>query len=158
MLLDEGVAADFELYGDGPDEAALRAVVSSRGHASRVAFRPFHSDFSEVLRSWDIAVVPSVVDSFPFVPLEAMATGIPVVASAVGGIPEALTDGTEGTLVPPGDPARLAAALRRLLADEQLRRRMGEAGVARISARFTWRRAAQDYIGLYEHLLRAEGA
>jgi glycosyltransferase involved in cell wall biosynthesis len=151
-LLDEGVAAEFELYGDGPEGPALRALVASRGHGSHFRFQAFHDDFPDVLRSWDIAVVPSVVDSFPFVPLEAMATGIPVIASGVGGIPEALHDGAEGLLVPPGDAASLAAALRRLLADAALRRRMGAAGVARVRGRFTWARAAHDYLDLYDRV------
>ena len=153
IVLDNGVAADFELYGDGPEEPALRAIVASKGYAQRITFHPFRRDFAEVLRSWDIAVVPSLVDSFPFVPLEAMATGIPVVASAVGGIPEAVNDGVDGLLVPPGDAARLARSLHRLVENRELRRELGSAGVSKIRQKYTWTRAAHDYLQIYEHIL-----
>jgi glycosyltransferase involved in cell wall biosynthesis len=153
MLLRQGVQAEFELYGDGPEEAALRAFVASQGLAGNIKFYPFRPDFPAVLRSWDVAVVPSVVDSFPFVPLEAMATGVPVVASAVGGIPEALRDGAEGLLVPPARADLLAAALGRLLVDSGLRERMGAAGISAVRGRFTWRRAAEDYLALYDRVL-----
>jgi len=152
-LLDQGVQAEFELYGDGPEKAALLALVASQGRAARIKFFPFRPDFEAVLRSWDVAVVPSVVDSFPFVPLEAMATGVPVVASAVGGIPEALHDGVEGLLVPPARADLLAVALGRLLSDAGLRGRMGAAGISAVRERFTWRRAAHDYLALYDRVL-----
>ena len=153
LLLDQGAPAEFRLYGDGPEGAALRSLVKARGHAGRIEFLPFQPDFEKILREWDIAVVPSVVDSFPFLVLEAMATGIPVVASRVGGIPEALHDGVEGLLVPASRADLLASAVNRLLADASMRERMGAAGLAACRQRFTWRQAALDYLRIYDRIL-----
>jgi glycosyltransferase involved in cell wall biosynthesis len=85
--------------------------------------------------------------------LEAMAAGLPVVASAVGGIPEIVVDGETGLIVPPRDPDALAAALRRLLDDPELRRRMGDAGRARAEEHFDVERSRREHLALYDRLL-----
>ncbi len=100
---------------------------------------------------------PSVYEPFGIVNLEAMACRAPVVASAVGGIPEIVVDGETGFLVPPGDPAALAERMNRLLKDKELRHRMGAAGRARVLERFTWRAIAGRTRELYE-VLCAGGA
>jgi len=113
-------------------------------------------------------VCPSVYEPFGIINLEAMACGCPVVASRVGGIPEAVADGETGTLVPlesrggadfePRDPRRfsadLARAINALWADEPLRRRMAEAGRQRVEARFSWAMIARRTLGHYEELVR----
>ena len=85
--------------------------------------------------------------------LEAMAAGLPVVASAVGGIPELVVDGETGLLVPPGDPDALADALGKLITDPELRQRLGAAGRARAEACFDLPGFRQAHIRLYEELL-----
>jgi alpha-maltose-1-phosphate synthase len=93
---------------------------------------------------------PSVYEPFGLINLEAMACGTPVVASAVGGIPEVVVDGETGLLVPPGDPGILAAALGRLLADPARGARLGTAGRRRVEERFSWERIAERTIAVYE--------
>jgi glycosyltransferase involved in cell wall biosynthesis len=101
----------------------------------------------------DLFVCPSVWDDpFPLVNVEAMAAGTPVVASRVGGIPEAVVDGETGLLVPPADPAALAGALTSLVDDAERRQRMGAAARARAAA-FTWEKAADRLDDLYREVL-----
>lgn len=100
-----------------------------------------------------LAVVPSLYDSFPFTVLEAMATGAPIVASRVGGIPEAITSGEEGILVEPGAPDQLAEAIVGLLQDPGQRRRLGASARRRAFTEFTWTRTARaTYEGYCEAL------
>jgi glycosyltransferase involved in cell wall biosynthesis len=84
-----------------------------------------------------VLVHPALRDPFPLALLEGMALARPIVASAVGGIPEMLVDGTSGRLVPSGDSAALAAAVIELLADAPRRRRMGDAALARLTGTFS---------------------
>lgn len=90
--------------------------------------------------------------------LEAMASGVPVVASAVGGIPELVVDEETGLLVEPGDPQALAAAIARLINDAELRQRFAAAGHARASRLFGLERWRQEHLNLYRHLLDEHGA
>jgi hypothetical protein len=82
-----------------------------------------------------------------------MASGLAVVGSRVGGIPETMVDGVTGLLVPPGDVGALAAAVGRLLEDEPMRRRMGDAGRAMVKEKFAWPRLAEQVIEVYREVL-----
>jgi glycosyltransferase involved in cell wall biosynthesis len=141
------------LAGDGPEERRLRTLAASGGLASLVEFAGHSSDAPRFLATLDIYVHPCLVSGMPNAVLEAMATGLPVVATAVGGTPEAVVDGETGLLVPPRDPEALAAALERLIADEPLRRRMGAAGRARVEAHFSVERMVADTEALLERVL-----
>ena len=102
----------------------------------------------------EIAVVPSLYEGFGFPAAEAMSCKLPVVATRGGALPEVVgQDGDAGILVPPGDPGSLAAAIKHLLSDEPLRRKMGEAGRKRIEQNFTWEQAAKKVLNVYEELL-----
>ena len=102
-----------------------------------------------LLCSADLVVCSPWYEPFGLVPLEAMACGVPVVASAVGGMLDTVADGETGRLVPPQDPAALAAAVRELLADPARRRAFGRAGVRRARSRYSWDAvAARDRRGL----------
>ena len=96
-----------------------------------------------------VVVFPSRRDGFPVACAEAMAHGRPVVATAVGGLPDMVVDGETGLLVPPGDPGALRAAVDRLLADADLRRRLGAAGRERIAALSSWERVIDDTLAAY---------
>jgi glycosyltransferase involved in cell wall biosynthesis len=110
-------------------------------------------DVPELLAAADLFVLSSRSEGLPLSVIEAMAAGLPVVASAVGGIPELVVDGETGVLVPPGDARALASALRRLLADPQLRRQMGDAGRLRAQQLFDLPRFHAEHLALYARLL-----
>ncbi len=102
----------------------------------------------------EICVVPSLYEGFGLPAAEAMACGLPVVSTTGGALPEVVgQDGDAGILIPPAQPEALAAAIRTLLADAPLRRRMGEAGRRRIESEFTWQRAAQKTVEVYREVM-----
>jgi glycosyltransferase involved in cell wall biosynthesis len=107
------------------------------------------------LRASDALLLPSLDEGLPTVILEAMACGIPVVATDCGGVSEAITDGVEGLLVPPRDSAALAQALERLWRDPQLGARMGEAGRRTATSRFTLERQLDEFLAMYREVARA---
>lgn len=125
------VARDLHLVivGDGPDLRRLRAFVGRAGGATEFThFVPRRSDAAALLPHADVVLVPSRAGSGRQVILEAQAAGVPVVATRVPGPADLIDDGVTGILVPPHDPPSLATALRQLLEDDNLRRRIGDAG------------------------------
>ena len=128
------VRATFLIIGDGPMRAEWTALAERHGVGDRVQWAGHCRDVGARLAGCDLFVHPSFDDAFPTVLLEAMAAGLPVVASRVGGIPEIVEDGVTGRLVPPGDAGRLAAAINEVLAHPGS---MGEAGRARARREFT---------------------
>ncbi|KRA03611.1 glycosyl transferase [Achromobacter sp. Root565] len=121
--------AHLVLAGDGmPVFERLKAQVESLGLASRVHFLGRRHDIGNVLQAFDVFALPTHREAFGTAFVEAAAMGVPVIGTDVGGVPETMQAGVTGLLVPPRDPAALAAALESLLADPERRRRMGEAG------------------------------
>ena len=119
-----------------------------------VHFTGQRADVARLLGALDIFVLPSLREALPIAVMEAMAMGLPVVATRVGGIPEVVEDGMTGCLVPPGDEAALAAALGRLVADPALAARLGAAGRARVQAQFTVEQMVRRVEHLYDELAR----
>ena len=136
------------LAGEGDLRAELEAQAAALGAPVRLVGALDRASVAQALAAADIVVVPSVVDragnvdGLPNVLLEAMAAGRAVIASRVAGIPDVLTDGVDGILVPPNDPMALAAALARLSADPALRTRLGDAARSTVTRRLSWDRAA----------------
>ena len=128
--------ARFPIVGDGPLRGELELFAERVGLSGRAFFLGFRSDASSIMRSLDVLVVPSRTEGSPLVTLEAMAAGVPVLASAVGGIPDQIRHESEGLLVPPGDPVALSDALLRLLEDPGFARALGEAGSLRAATEF----------------------
>lgn len=114
------------IVGDGPSRAKLERQARSLPESADVRFLGYREDVEDVFAASDLAVLPSRNEGLPRVALEAMATGCPVVAARVGGVPEIVRPEREGLLVPPEDPEALAEALARALDDPALRRRLGE--------------------------------
>jgi glycosyltransferase involved in cell wall biosynthesis len=106
-----------------------------------------------LLRSAEVVVCAPWYEPFGIVPLEAMACGVPVVASAVGGLTDTIVDGVTGSLVPPRKPAALAAAVRELLWNPGLRVAYGSAAADRARARYSWNKIAADTVALYDRIV-----
>lgn len=142
------------LVGDGPERADLEQQVADAGLADRVIFEGQVVDGAARFADAQFALLVSHSESSPNVILEAMGYGLPVVATAVGGVPELVIDEKTGLLVTPGAPDELAAAIARLAADPLLRQRWGRAG--RLAAEpFSWPRAAERHEALYREILSA---
>ncbi len=141
------------LCGSGEEEDTLRHETAALGLTPSVTFAGFVADVRATLARADIFVMPSVSEGLGVAVLEAMAMGRPVVASATGGLPEAVVDGETGLLVPPGEPAALAEALVSLLRDPRRARQMGEAGRERALAHFDRPRIVPRILALYEELV-----
>ena len=126
--------------------------------ADRVRFtgRVPHEDVPALLKSADVVVSVPWYEPFGIVPVEAMACGKAVVVSAVGGHLDTVEDGGTGRLVPPRDPAALAAVLTQLLAEPGLRRKLGTAGAARAAARYSWDTVAAETEVVYYACVRQE--
>jgi glycosyltransferase involved in cell wall biosynthesis len=129
--------AQIAVWGEGPELASLRSRARQVGAAEAVHFLGPSSAPLSALRGADVFVHPSWAESFPYVILEAMAVGLPIVASDVGGVGEALVDGESGLLVPAGDRDALTRALIDLLDDAGRRARMGDAGKRRVERCFS---------------------
>jgi glycosyltransferase involved in cell wall biosynthesis len=136
--------ATLTLVGDGPDRAALAALAETVGVAKAVTFAGYRSqdEVARLLGEADVFVLPSFAEGVPVVLMEAMASGLPVVATRIAGVPELVEDGEHGLLAPPGDPDSLAAAIAALLSDPARRHRMGAAACARVAADYDARREA----------------
>lgn len=142
--------AGEDLESGGAYRSALERQAADLGLGERVRFLGRRDDVSALLAAAAALVLPSWIEGLPLVVLEAMAAGLPVVATSVGGTPEAVVDGETGLLVPPRDVPALAAAIDALVADPERARGMGEAGRRRARERFDASTAAQRILGFYE--------
>jgi len=145
------------IVGEGPERQRLEAEIRRLGLERAVVLAGDRSDVADLLARADIFVLSSTSEGMPLSILEAMAAELPVVASAVGGVPEAVEDGDTGLLVPPQDPVPLAAALERLLADPALRRRLGASGRARVREHFGLEAFQQAHVDVYRRELVRRG-
>lgn len=158
LLHEEGIDLACTLIGDGPDRVELAGAIAGAGLEGRVQLggRRTRSDIAGLLRSAHAVAVPSIPtaegkrEGIPVVLMEAMASGVPVVASGLSGIPELVDDGVSGLLVPPGDPRSLARALRRLHDDPALRERLARAGRAKVVREFDVRANAAKLVRQFE--------
>jgi glycogen synthase len=143
------------IAGEGPDRAKLEARAAELGIADTVVFLGLVSRASlpALFAAADAFVLASRREAFGLVALEAMAAGVPLVATTVGGVPEIATDGQSGLLVAPGDPDALGAALVRLLSEPDLRSLLAEGGRAR-AREHSWARAVDAYEALYREVIR----
>lgn len=141
------------LCGDGEERIELEAEARRLGLAKRVRFLGSRSDVPEVLGASDVFVLSSLYEGHPLSVMEAMAAGRPVVATAVGGVPEIVRPGETGLLVPPGDVEALAAAMARLARDREERERLGRQGAQVAAKCFDVSTMAQAYDRLYQELL-----
>jgi glycosyltransferase involved in cell wall biosynthesis len=151
--LDAGAPIRFVAVGQGPLEAAVRTQASRLGLGDAFEFLGFRADALDVLAAGDIFTLSSKAEGYPVSLMEALALGLPVVATAVGGIPEAVRSGVEGLTVPPSRPDLLGDALAQLAGDAERRAQFGRAARAR-SALFDIRRATERIEAVYNEARR----
>ena len=142
------------LVGDGTERESLRRLANELNLDGVVRFAGLRPQLPSFHFLFDVSVLSSVSEGFPNSLVEAMAAGRPIVATNVGGVPDAVRDGENGLLVPPGDPAAFAAALEQLLASPRRRQAMGAAGASRARTEFHARHVVGSLESLYDRLLR----
>ncbi|HXE79482.1 MAG TPA: glycosyltransferase family 4 protein [Vicinamibacterales bacterium] len=150
--------ARFVILGEGPLRSALEQQVRHLRLEKHVFLPGFRADVLGWLKGADVFVMPSELEGLGTSILDAMAAGLPVVASRTGGIPEVIEDGTTGLLVPPRSAQDLAASILRLLGDAALRERMGQAGWARVREHFTVERMVEGTRRVYRQVVERVSA
>jgi L-malate glycosyltransferase len=159
LLREASTKVTMLVAGDGPERANLETLAGQLELGSdRLRLLGYRSDISELLSAADFFVLPSLTEGLPLSILEAMAQALPVVATPVGGIPEVITDGLNGLLVPVNQPAALSAAIAKLAGDPILRRSLGETACSHAHDHFSFERMAQRYEELYRSLLARDRA
>ena len=157
VLLDAvALMDDFEgsvcIVGDGPLYDSLASKIEERGLSDRVFLTGYRDDVPRVLAASDVLVLPSFREGTPRVITEAMASGLPVVATDIAGIPEQIVDGENGYLIPAGDAAAVRERLGELVADSELRERMGKQGLERVEE-FSVEAMIEELDGVYRKLV-----
>lgn len=144
--------ATLVLVGEGSDRAALETLAQTLGVSDRVVWTGWSDDPRGYFDSFDVFALPSRFEGFPLVVLEGLLARSAVVAANVGDVADVVLDGETGILVAPDEPAALAEAIRRLLGDAPLRRRLGEQGRSRVLERFTADHMTAAFEALYDEL------
>ena len=146
----------FVFVGDGPIRAEWEGRAAELGLSETVSFLGVRSDMPYVYSTFDLLALPSFDEAMPMTLLEAMACGLPVVATAVGSVAELVAHEKTGLLVPPCDAHSLSEAIARLIDSAELRAVMGSAARAEVARRFSSRVTASRYVALYESAVKAE--
>jgi len=149
MLAPSNPELSFTIAGDGPRAGELREMAGRLGVADRVRFTGHVEDVPALLARGDAFVLPSLSEAFPNAAIEAMAAGLPVVASAVGGLLDLVDHGRTGLLVPPSDPGSLARAIASLVEDPARAARLGAAAREEVTTRYSFDRMVRSFEELY---------
>lgn len=145
----------LDLVGNGPLEPQLRALATSLGIAGRIRFLGYQPDPAEALARAQVFALSSLSEALPRSVLEALRAGLPVVATGVGGVAEAVTHGENGLLVPPSDPGALAAALGEMIGDASRRRQYGAAARRAYESSFRLERMIEETLAVYHIVIGA---
>jgi sugar transferase (PEP-CTERM/EpsH1 system associated) len=141
------------VVGEGPERRRLTEAIAAYGLDKNVWLAGDRTDVPALLAAMDVFLLPSLGEGISNTILEAMASGLPVIATNVGGNPELVSEGETGVLVPAGDESALAAAMLGLYDQPDQRQRMGIAAQREVRQRFDWERAVEQYLGVYDALL-----
>jgi len=142
----------FVIVGDGPLREELEHLVASRGAGGDIVFTGYQSDVYKLLATFDLFVLPSVKEGLPMVLLEAMAAGIPVIATRVGAVPRVIADGVNGLLVSPGNSDQLQIAIEGLLTNPSLASSIAACGCATVQENFSSESMFSKYYTTYQDL------
>jgi N-acetyl-alpha-D-glucosaminyl L-malate synthase BshA len=142
------------MVGDGPDRAEAENLVCSLGLSNRVIFTGRIVNVEKILRNSDVLISTSSSESFGMSIAEAMASGVPVVATEVGGVPEVIEDGVTGVLTTPGNLNEMAEAILSIISEPEKAQRMGKAGRSRVLSRFSPGVIVPQYEALYRQLAK----
>jgi glycosyltransferase involved in cell wall biosynthesis len=153
ILRNQAPALRVEIAGEGSLRESLECMTQQRGLSKQITFIGWQTELPALLASWSIFVLPSLDEGFGVAALEAMAAGLPVVATAVGGLAELVQDGQTGFLVPAAEPAELASRIQILLDSPDLREQMGRAGRLRAQESFSVSAMVNKTAALYSSLL-----
>lgn len=156
MLPEQRARLRLVLVGDGPLRTRLEQQIAAGGLQDCVWLAGARRDVAPAMRSFSLFALSSIAEGTPVTMLEAMATGLPIVSTAVGGIPDLVQDGVDGALVPPSDPRALAAALAAYVRDEAQARRHGAAGRTRIENKYSIAAMLASYLALYDELCKTK--
>ncbi len=141
--------ARLMLVGDGPERHRIEGLIDRLGLKRHVLLTGYRSDVPNLLRCCDVVVLCSETESAPLTLLEGMSSGLPVIATSVGGIPEIVEDGVNGLLVPPKHPEAIAEKILALNWDSGLRLRLGEAARRTVLERYTAEKVVEEYEKVY---------
>jgi glycosyltransferase involved in cell wall biosynthesis len=157
LLRDLGVDANLCMVGDGPEREQLEQLAGELGLMQDCLFPGYQEDVGPFFAAFDAFVLPSANEGTPVTAIESLASGCPVVATRVGGVPDVVREGEDGFIVEPGDLEAIADRLAGLAFDPELRARMGAAGRGRVLPRYAVERLIDDVDGLYRRLLARKG-
>lgn len=152
ILRGRGIHVKLHFFGDGPDLEKLQALAAQSGIKGSVFFHGQVTRPEAHMSEMDIILIPSLFESFGYVALEAFSVKKPVIASNTGGLPEIVTDGEDGLLVSPADPAAISEAIGKLLAEPDLARRMGEKGYGKAGGKFALEPMLKKILSVYGSL------
>lgn len=153
ILTEQRLPVKCWFIGDGLMKEELSRLAEEVGVAKHVAMLGHRHDLHQLMRALDVFVLPSLHEGIPMALLEAMATGLPVIATRVGGIPEVIEDRVSGILIEPGDSGGLAVMCGRLMNDAELAERLGQAAKARVKERFSSGTMAAEVANVYRRLI-----
>jgi glycosyltransferase involved in cell wall biosynthesis len=146
--------ARFLFVGEGPLRADLENLAQKLNLYDRVIFTGFRSDIPDLLSTMDVLVVPSLLEGFPMITLEAMAMAKPIIASDIPGIKEEIKDGESGILVPPKDSKALATAILKILSSDEIAENIGLAARQSVEEKFSVDKMVMETERLYSSLLQ----
>jgi glycosyltransferase involved in cell wall biosynthesis len=146
--------AKFLIVGEGPLKSKLKVKSEKLRVEDKVIFTGFRTDIKDILSAIDILVIPSLLEGFPMITLEAMAMEKPIIATNIDGITEQITDGTNGILIPPKDPSAIAQAIIRLINDRESGRKLGLAARKKVEQEFSVEKMVSKIEKVYLSLLK----
>ncbi len=155
FLVEQGHPCRLQIVGEGPERKTIESAIISEGVQDVVELVGSQLNVNEWLSRWSIFASSSIQEGQPIALLEAMALGLPCVATAVGGVPDTLEDGLEGLIAQPGDPRGIARALARLIDDHQLRETLGSAAHRKVVNEFSIEVLAEKCQSIYQEALKS---